>query len=188
MSEKLSKGAESLSEKIDTSAESEKNLERLRDAAKQAEKDPLQAHVESLQQSAEQQAVSGKELNVGDTTGESSGQTFGIDKALKADGYKRSLRKIRSSLTTPERAFSRVIHNPVVESVSNTTAKTVARPSAFLGGSMGALIGSTTLLFMAKRYGFTYNYSVFLILFVGGFAAGLLIELLLRVVFKRKSS
>lgn len=188
MSEKLSKGAESLSENIDTSSESERNLNRLREAAKQAEKDPLQAHVESLQQSAEQQAISGKELNVGDTTGESSGQTFGIDKALKADSYKRSLRKIRTSLNTPERAFSRVVHNPVVESVSNTTAKTVARPSAFLGGSMGALIGSATLLFMAKRYGFTYNYTVFLVLFAGGFIVGLLIELLLRVVLRRRSS
>lgn len=188
MSEKLHLSGENLPNNVEANAEAERNLERLREAAKQAEKDPLAAQIESLKQSAESKAISGKELNVGDLSKETSSISFGVDKELKADAYNKTLRRIRGSLSAPNRAFSRVVHNRTVESISNVSAKTVARPSAFLGGSAGALIGSTVLLYMAKHYGFTYNYTVFLVLFVGGFAVGLLVELVFRLLFRRKTS
>ena len=188
MSEKLHSSPELLQENLDTSVESERNLERLREAAKQAEKDPLSAQIESLQKHAEAQAISGKELGAGENKTEASTQAFGIDKNLKLDAYKKTLRRIRGGLNAPDRVLSRVVHNPAVDAVSTSAAKTVARPSAFLGGSIGALTGSATLLYMAKHYGFSYNYTVFLVLFAGGFIAGLLVELLFRLLTKRKPS
>lgn len=187
MSEHLRGSGEFKTESIDTSAEVQKNLEKLNERAEQAEKDPLQKHIESLSQSAESQAISGKELNVGDKQGESSSQTFGVHKQLKTDAYKRTIRKVQSRLPLPERIASRVIHQPVIDAVSNAAGKTVARPSGFFFGSLFALIGSSAFLYMTKHYGFRYNYAVLFILFVGGFALGLILELVVRVVLRRKA-
>lgn len=186
MSEKLSTGGGEKLQSIDTSVEAQKNLEKLRERAEAAENDPIQKHIESLSRSVEQQAVSGKELNVGDKTTESSQQTFGSTKHLKADAYKRSLKNIQRSLKTPERVMSKVIHQPVVDAVSNAAAKTVARPSVLLGGSIGAFIGSAALLYMSKHYGFTYNYTVFFVLFIGGFFVGALAELLIKALRRKR--
>lgn len=188
MSENLQNSGEYATEALNASVESQKNLERLQEAAKQAEQDPLQKHVESLARSAEAQAISGKELNVGDKQGESGQQTFGIHKQLKADAYKHIIRKIRSQLKAPDRVLSRIVHQPVIDAISNATAKTVARPSGFLGGSTVAFIGSAVFLYMARKYGFTYNYAVVFMLFVAGFAVGIVLELFLRLIFRRKSS
>jgi hypothetical protein len=188
MSEQLRHTGEQGAESIDASAESQKNLERLQEAAEQAEKDPLQKHVESLKQSAESQAISGKEFNVGDKQGESSSQTFGVHKQLKNDAYKRTIHKVQSKLHAPERVLSRVIHQPAVDAASNVAAKTVARPSGFLGGSLVAFIGSAVFLYMARQYGFSYNYAVVFMLFVGGFFLGLILELFIRLIFRSKAS
>lgn len=187
MSEQLRSNGEKGAESIDTSTEVQKSLERLQEKAEQAEKDPLQKHIESLAKAAETQAVSGQELNVGDKKGESSNQTFGVQKQLKADAYRRTIRKVQSQLPLPERVASRIIHQPIVDAVSNVTAKTVARPSGFFFGSLVALVGSSAFLYMAKHYGFTYNYAILFMLFVGGFALGLVLELLFRVVLRRKA-
>lgn len=188
MSEKLSGSGEKFIESIDTSAESQKHLERLQERAEQAEKDPIQKHIESLSRSVEQQAVSGKELNVGDKTTESSAQAFGATKHLKADAYKKTLKNIRSNLSAPQRAFSKVIHQPVIDSISNAAGKTVARPSSLLGAGFGALLGSAVLLYVSKHNGFTYNYAVIFFLFIGGFFVGALVELLVKILFRRRSS
>lgn len=183
----LYKGHENVPDNIDTSVEVQKNLERLSEKAEQAENDPIQNHIESLAKRAELQAVSGKEANVGDTHKEDRQPDFSSAKHLKADAYKRSLKKVRNNLNLPERTFSRIVHQRTVESVSNAASKTVARPSAFLGGSLGALLGSAALLYISRQNGFTYNYAIFLFLFVGGFIAGAAVELLLKLLLRHKS-
>ena len=185
--EPLSKGPEHKLAAIDASLESINNLERIRKAADNVETDSLKSQLESLQSRAESHAISGKELNVGDTNTENNHQEFGISKKLRSDTYSHSLRKIRTQLKAPDRTFSRIVHSRVLETVSNASAKTIARPSAFLGASFGALVGSAVLLYMSKQYGFTYNYSVLIVLFAGGFVLGLIGELLLRLIFRRKS-
>lgn len=182
MSEKLSTSGEKFTESIDTSVEVQKSLEKLREKAEAAENDPIQRHIESLSKSAEQQAISGKELNVGDKTTESSQQTFGHPKHLKADAYKRSLKNIRANLKTPDKIMSRIVHQPVVDTVSNAAAKTVARPSVLLGGGIGAFLGSAALLYLSKHNGFTYNYTAIFVLFIGGFFLGALAELLIKTI------
>lgn len=188
MSEKLSHSPEQSVESIDTSIEAQKHLEKLQEKAELAEKDSIQQHIESLNKSVEQQAVSGKELNVGDKNTESSPQTFGISKQLKADAYKRMLKRVRAGLNVRDRTLSRVVHQKTVESVSNAAAKTVARPTALLGGGIGAFVGSAVLLYVSRQNGFTYNYTVIFVLFVGGFFAGALAELIIKLFLHRRSS
>lgn len=188
MSEKLSQGNERFVESIDTSVETQKHLEKLQEKAELAEKDPFQGHIESLNKAAVQEAVSGKEFNVGDKHAENSQQTFGTSKQLKTEAYKRTLNRIQSNLSIPDRVFSKIIHQKAIDSASNVAAKTVARPSAFLGGSIGALVGSAVLLYVSRHNGFTYNYAAIFILFVAGFFVGALAELTVKLLFRKRSS
>lgn len=187
MSERLHHSPENNAESIDTSVESQKLQEKLQERAETAEKDSIQQHIESLSKSVEQQSISGKELNVGDKNTESSHQNFGTSKHLKADAYKRALKQIRHGLNIPERTLSRVVHQKTIESVSNAAAKSVARPSALLGGGIGAFVGSAVLLYVSRHNGFTYNYAVIFVLFVGGFFAGALTELFIRLLVRKRS-
>jgi len=97
---------------------------------------------------------------------------------LKAATKRRQLQQVQRRLPAPERALSRVIHQPVIRAVSETAAATVSRPSGLLGGGLVALLGSSIYLYLTKHIGMSYNYFIFVLLFVGGFGFGLILELL----------
>jgi hypothetical protein len=94
--------------------------------------------------------------------------------------FARTLTRTRKRLNGTERTLSRIIHNPTVDRVSEVASKTVARPPALLGGAITAFFGSIALLFIVKRFGYEYNYTLFFILFVGGYVIGVVSESLLR--------
>lgn len=186
MSEKLSGSGEKSVESIDTSAESQRSQEKRLEQAESVSKDSIERHIESLNRSVEQQAVSGKELNVGDKTTESSQQTFGHTKHLKTDAFKRAQKNIRRSLSAPDKVMSKIVHQPVIDAASNAAAKTVARPSVLLGGGIGAFVGSSILLYLSRQNGFTYNYTVIFVLFLGGFLLGALVELSIKALRRKR--
>lgn len=99
-----------------------------------------------------------------------------INKELKEMAYVRSLNRVRKHLSPPARLLSRAIHQPIVNAASEVAGKTVGRPSGIFGGGLLACIGTLSYYFMTKHYGYTYNYSIFLLLMVGGFILGWLVE------------
>jgi len=101
-----------------------------------------------------------------------------INRELRKITLRRELQHIRRKLPTSQRVLSRVIHQPTVRVISQAAGKTVSRPSGLLGGGLVALLGTSAYLYLAEHFGFTYNYFVFLTLFVGGFIIGLALELL----------
>lgn len=107
-----------------------------------------------------------------------------INKELKGMAYSRTMTRIRKDLPLPERAFSRIIHNRAVESVSELGAKTLARPSGVLMGGLFAFVGSSVFLWVSKYYGYEYNFLMFSALFIAGFFLGLALEFLFRL-FKK---
>lgn len=144
--------------------------------------------LEASRQVVEQQAEQGRLLGVEEEdTHSSAHHRFASHIALKKDSYKNLLAQTRRQLPTVSRQFSKVVHQKNIEALSTLGAQTVARPSGLLGGGLGALLGSITLLYYSKHYGFTYNYAFFFITFFAGFAVGLLGEVLLRIVRRRKS-
>lgn len=176
------KGHEHKSENLDASAEASQNLERLQ---KEANKEVLPGDkVEQLHAQAKERAVSGKETTVGEK--ESRPSHTSVHKELKDSSYKQTLRHIQTKLRGSDKVLSRAMHQPVVEKLSNAGAKTIARPSGVLGGGFMALIGSSVLLYMTKHYGFEYNFTIFFLLFVTGFLAGLVLEGLLRLVRRKR--
>jgi hypothetical protein len=142
--------------------------------------------VEALKQSVETQAISGKEMTPAESNGDNAPNTTFVSRELKAMALQRSLNTVRRHENAPERVLSKVMHNKVVERVSEVAGATVARPSGILGGGLFAVLGSGTLLIIVKHYGYQYNYLAFVLLFVGGFALGLILELIMRTVFHKK--
>lgn len=133
--------------------------------------------IESIKHKVEKEAKSGEETKIEKQQPEEKQQHL-VTKELKEESYKRTMQKTRKQLSRPERALSKAVHQPVINAVSKVGEKTIARPTGIITGAILALAGSTYVLWSAKRYGYEYNYWVVLALFVGGYVAGLALELL----------
>lgn len=135
-------------------------------------------NLEAIHHKIEKEAKSSKETKVDNIAEKhNAAEHYLVTKGLKQEAFKRNLQRARKQMSTTSRGFSKVIHQPVVDAVSNVAEKTIARPTGILTGAIVALIGSSYLLYTAKHYGFQYNYFVVIILLVGGYLAGLIIEL-----------
>ncbi len=142
--------------------------------------------IDELRQEINAKATSRDEALIEQQEQEPETHTLGINRELKDMAYQRTLTRVRKDLSTSERTFSKVVHNPTIEAVSNATSKTVARPSGLLAGGIFAFLGSTVFLWIAKHNGYEYNFLLFALFFAGGFAVGLVIELLLRILRHRR--
>lgn len=110
-----------------------------------------------------------------------------IGKDLKTMKYKRTLKSVQKDLKPAERVLSKVMHNEKVDAASEIAGKTIARPSGFLTGAIFAFVGSSAFLWISKHYGYQYNFLLFVMFFVAGFAIGLLGEGGVRLLHRRKA-
>jgi len=156
------------------------------------EADPVQ-QLEAARQTVENEQPSSeqddplKRLQAAEKAAEPVQSTF-VNADLKKLTLQREIQAIRRKLPATQRALSRVVHLPAVRALSEVTGKTASRPSGLLGGGLVAFLGSAVYLYMTKHVGFTYNYFVFLLLFVGGFGLGLALELLVWALTARRRS
>jgi hypothetical protein len=179
MSEQLKPTVENSAERLDVANETAANIERVSQAAREAKEHD---NIEDLQANVEQHALSGQELSVESEDADGRTPHFGLHQELKKQAYNRTLNRVQSHLSKPERSFSKAIHSPVVDSSSNLLGKTIVRPSGVLGGGLAALVGSSYLLYSASHYGHEYNYTVFFLFFATGFFVGILVEALSKLL------
>lgn len=160
-----------------------KNAEKIAENAREAIKKQREADPHRLAQEAKQHAAeSKKHLLKAERQPEDNSSTLGVAQAIKDKAYQRELTSVRKHLGKPSRAFSKIAHNKTVEKISEAGAKTIARPSGILGGSILAFLGSSIFLWMTKHYGFRYNFSVMILLFIGGFFLGAFIEMTIWLI------
>lgn len=173
---------------VENSAEQKEKLQHLLEKSQEAHNKPAE-NAENLRHTVEQEALTAKELQgkIGEKE-KPKPTNLAITKATKKAAYKKTLRHVQRELPKRERAFSKVIHQPVIEKVSEVGGKTIARPSGILAGGICALIGSSVVLYMAKHYGFRYNFFLFILLMVVGFGIGLILELLWSSTKKLRKS
>lgn len=95
------------------------------------------------------------------------------DKNAKFDAI---MQDAQSQMSPTERAFSKVIHNPLVEKVSDVGAKTVARPNAILTGSMMAFALVLSVYLIARHYGYPLSGTETIVAFVFGWILGLMFD------------
>lgn len=178
MSERLSPSPES-HRSPEKHAEAEHTPEKQAHAKKEHEpkSHEKKTDLESIKKSIESSAVSGKEYSVGEkgSTNESDSPTN--TKELKKSAYRKVIKQAQAHLNKTEKSFSKFIHKPTVEKVSDVSAKTIARPTGLLFGSIFAFLASSAFYYISKRSGFEYNYFVFIAVFIGGYFFGLLVEM-----------
>jgi hypothetical protein len=147
-------------------------LEKRESQAKQTQAESLaRRSVERLARSAKETAPKPRE-----TAAEKSATG---SRAHKRQTYRLTMNRIESRLPAPQRLFSRAVNNPAVDTVSNLTGRTVARPSGLIGGGLVAFCGLVLALFFARRVGFELPSSLLPVLVAAGWLAGIAVELLI---------
>ncbi len=187
MNEKLNHISPEVQKSPELESSSQNRHEKLKDLREKANKTPEMSDdtIENIKKSIEAQAISKENFNVGEKETKQH-HTYRVTKHIKQNAYQKTIKQTQKHLNKPERAFSKTIHNPIVERVSEVGAKTVARPSGILFGGLFSFIFSLITLMISKHIGFKYNYLIFILVFVSGYFCGLLIELLYKNLRSKK--
>lgn len=165
------KNAEKLEQLADENrVEREKQLER---GAEQSTAESLEdARHEALELAQERQLETEP-----DNTAEKA-----VDRPLKPTkkeldaSFDRSMEHIQKDMTPASRAFSKVIHHPVVDKVSDTVGNTIARPNLIIAGGLGTLILCSAVYLIAKQYGYVLSGFEAIGTFLLGWGIGAVIE------------
>jgi hypothetical protein len=80
-----------------------------------------------------------------------------ISKKEKKASFKKHMAQVQAEMSAPQRAFSKVIHNPVVEKTSEVVGATIARPNALLAGSVVAFFAVLAVYLIARTYGYALS-------------------------------
>jgi hypothetical protein len=113
-------------------------------------------------------------------------KVFPANKELKRAALNNYLSDIRSHLRGSSKAFSKFIHKPSIDTISEVAGKTIVRPTAILFGGLFMFVGSALYLYATYHTNARYNFVVALFLFFGGFMAGIVVELFYNLFFKKE--
>ncbi len=94
--------------------------------------------------------------------------------------FNKEMKKVQKQLPPASRALSKVVHNRVVENVSEVLEETVLRPSVLIGGAIVGLLGGGLFYVFARMQGFPLSGSEFVI----SMLAGALIGVVLEIIYK----
>lgn len=142
-------------------------------------------NIDAIREAAERQSKSAAEVSHTSEDSSEHERPAYVNRELKAMAYRRTLKRTQQQLSAPSRVLSKIVHQPTIEAVSDFASGTVARPSGILAGGITAFVGSSLFLWVARHYGYEYNFLLFALLFVAGFFIGLLVELGLRLAAHR---
>ncbi len=141
---------------------------------------------EQAKHTIEQEALSSNELEESEQDTRHSQETGFVGREAKAHNFSINLNRARRHLSAPDRVVSKLIHNPVVDQLSEVGSKTVARPIGLLSGGFCALLATSFLVYYTKHNGIPYNFGAFIAFFVGGYVVGIVLELLWKTMHGRK--
>lgn len=164
----------------DRSAEIDRNL-----SEKAGEYSPEEQTKDIEKARADAEAIMNKERGSAEkkSGGEPSATAIrDVTKKEKEATYKKTVKSIQGQMRAPSRAFSKVIHNPVVEKTSEALGTTIARPNAIVAGSLSAIILVIGVYTVAKTYGYPLSGFETIAAFILGWIIGLIYDYF-RVMF-----
>lgn len=144
-----------------------------------------QEQIHKIRGKAHKHAKAAHEVRPDEPSGHDTPHHY-VTSELKDMAYQRAITRVRRQLSPGARSFSKVIHQPAVDALSEATAKTIGRPSGILGGGILAFVGTTAYYYIARHYGYEYNFGIFLLLLAAGFAIGWIAEFFLRTMHGRR--
>lgn len=132
---------------------------------------------EEIRRRVEQHAISAKSIDLDETDNyRPDPKAQFVNSELRAMAYGRMMVRIRKQLPPPRRWFSQLVHFKPLDITAEAVARTVGRPSGFLGAGLLALGGSLAYYYVARRFGYDYQFFVFIFLMMAGFVGGWLTE------------
>lgn len=158
--------------------------EKRREAAEKAE--AKKKSLELIRKNIEEAAASKEQMEVNQLEKEVEHSVLKASGQLKNIAVKQRIREVQRKETPAVRTFSKVVHQPVVEEISNIAESTVARPSGLLVGGIVSVISSLVVLYISRHYGYEYNFMIGLLGFAGGFVLGLILEGIWRLFKPRR--
>lgn len=109
-----------------------------------------------------------------------------VGKKQKETSFKRQMSDAQAQMTTPERTFSKIIHNKVVEKTSDVVGSTVARPNAILAGAVFAFIFTLAVYLIAKNIGYKLSGFETIFAFGAGWVVGIIYDYLHLIITGKK--
>lgn len=100
--------------------------------------------------------------------------------------FRQTMRSAQSKMSAPERTFSKIIHNPIVERVSDTISTTIARPDAIVSGALCAFLAVLSLYLTARYVGFALSGFETIGAFIVGWVIGMGYDFIKSVFPKNK--
>ncbi len=184
--ERLQLGAEDFNEAA-LSGHGAEQAERLRDDRERAAEKSPEANVDSARREVEQVAHE-KEPTTRDASKETSpAERRGpASKRERKTSYDRTMQEVRSEMSGPSRVFSAVIHNPIVEKVSDAVGGTVARPNAILSGASFAFLFTLAIYLIARFNGYPLSGTESIASFAGGWLLGIVFDYFRLLILGKK--
>ncbi len=163
----------------------EQHLEKEAHKAKHEHKDSIDKILHTI----EKEAITSETINKHHLDGNKhTSGPVGFGAELRKRSIDDNLKKIQRELPGPQKTFSKLIHQPVINAVSEVSSKTVARPSGLLFAGLLSMVTSLGLLIACRYYGYRYNFLIGLVALGVGFGLGLILELIFSLFRRTKTS
>jgi hypothetical protein len=153
----------------------EKNIEAKSEHVESGEKAAEKARVEALE-TAISVEKGGAEKKTKSSDAPTPRRRGGISKKEKTASYKKHMKQVQAELPPAQRAFSKIIHTPVVEKTSEFVGGTIARPNAILSGAIVAFVLVLVVYLIAKNLGYVLSGFETIGAFIIGWVIGILYD------------
>lgn len=153
----------------------EKGVENRAENIESGEKAEQKARVEALE-TAISVEKGGAEKKKGASDNPTPRRRGSISKKEKTASYKKHMKQLQAELPPAERAFSKLIHNPVVEKTSEFIGATIARPNAILSGAVVAFFLVLAVYLISKHFGYVLSGFETIGAFIVGWVIGVLYD------------
>jgi len=189
MSERLKQSPEHEFNKERLNDEGAEQRERLREQLERSGERSKENNVEQARHEALEQAKTQEKPQTREVGHQRQGneRRRGFTKVDREESYEATMSEIRTHMSPASRAFSKVIHNKVVEQTSEAVGNTVARPNAILSGAVAAFILTLGVYLVAKNYGYPLSGFETIGAFTLGWALGIAFDFLKAMITGRSS-
>lgn len=103
-------------------------------------------------------------------------------KRQQVQAFEHIMSDARSHMSPSAKAFSKVIHHPTIEKISDVTGRTIARPNAILTGSIFAFTLVLIFFLVARYYGYPLSGTETIVAFAIGWLLGIVYDFLRAMI------
>ena len=109
-----------------------------------------------------------------------------LNKKQRNESYARTIERVQNELPIADRLFSKIIHNIIIEKISDIIGNIIARPNAMLAGSVIAFVLTLLTYTLSKTIGYNLSGSETILAFILGWVLGIIYDYLRVLITGKK--